>query len=675
MYNSACVCTPAARFCRRQGVRDDLLLQRDVTVLVILPLLAFLIMYLIVLDSRRSGLTTLSVYRDVFLITSILWGTFAILITEGLSCVKSIGRLEIAISWVIAIFILTAVGYRRGVYRIALARTGFHRQWFTPLEWFIVVGISCAVITLAIIAWISPPNTSDSLAYHMPRIVHWIQNRSLQHYSTAYHPQLLTSYFPEAAILQFWLLWGGDRLANLIQWFSMLGSLLAVSAIAKLLGANKSGQLLATGFALSVPIGILQSTSTQTDYVATLWLLCLAYFVILSKKRELNRLEFLSLMLTSGLGMLTKGTFYTFATPFLLWFFISQLRRHGPKRTILIGVLLVGVMLLMNMGFFLRNIETYGGPLGSSEWLEYKTDLRLTPQSWISATVKQVALNFSSPRLDFNQAIIDFVQDLDTKLGVSGEEFNLIWLWNHEDLAGNPIHLVILVASILFLILPFRKVHQGLPAQYGLTFLAAVFLHIIIVMFDVYGVRHQLTIFILGAPILGVLFTEPLFKRLCGPVTFIFLFLSIPWIVFNSTRPIIALRPSPEPWSLRCKYGCTRTGSIFFRTREDLMFANWESLKEPITSMAEIIQAEKCVNVGLRIDSHDMEYLYEWSLDAPQSGLRIETIYTFPDLERYLDPQFKPCAIICTICQEQDEIQGLSRVYAHGDHALYMRSD
>jgi hypothetical protein len=47
------------------------------------------------------------------------------------------------------------------------------------------------------------------------------------------------------------LLWGGDRFVNLVEFFSLLGSVIGVSLIAKMLGAgpgNRSGK-----FALSVP--------------------------------------------------------------------------------------------------------------------------------------------------------------------------------------------------------------------------------------------------------------------------------------------------------------------------------------------------------------------------------------------------------------------------------------
>lgn len=76
----------------------------------------------------------------------------------------------------------------------------------------------------------------------------------------------------EFAIIHFYVLSGGDRLSNGVQWISMLGNLTGVSLIAKQLGGTKESQLLAALIAASLPMGILQASSTQTDYVVTLWL-------------------------------------------------------------------------------------------------------------------------------------------------------------------------------------------------------------------------------------------------------------------------------------------------------------------------------------------------------------------------------------------------------------------
>jgi hypothetical protein len=88
--------------------------------------------------------------------------------------------------------------------------------------------------------------------------------------------------------------------------------------------------------------------------------------------------------------------------------------------------------------------------------------------------------------------------------------------------------------------------------------------------------------------------------------------------------------------------------------------------------MAEKIEQAGCERIGLRLDSHDKEYLYWWGLRAPNDHLRIESISTYPELEKYLDPSFDPCAVICTTCGDRTEAFGLPLRYNRQLQSLFM---
>ena len=55
-----------------------------------------------------------------------------------------------------------------------------------------------------------------------------------------------------------------------------------------------------------------------------------------------------------------------------------------------------------------------------------------------------------------------------------------------------------------------------------------------------------------------------------------------PWVLFNTTRPVIALSPQPGTWELPCTdtFGCTQVGSVFATSRVDLVFANERDIGE-----------------------------------------------------------------------------------------------
>ena len=65
--------------------------------------------------------------------------------------------------------------------------------------------------------------------------------------------------------------------------------------------------------------------------------------------------------------------------------------------------------------------------------------------------------------------------------------------------------------------------------------------------------------------------------------------------------------------------------------------------------------------VGLRIDSHDPEYpiLVAVESSAERDTDRDRCIIR-KRLNRYADPSFKPCAIICTICGGRTQLNGLN---------------
>jgi hypothetical protein len=324
---------------------------------MVLPLASLLSIFLLVVGLVDEGAFR---WRRAFLLSSLLWGVLFLLSSEGLSLFSALSKGGVAIFWGLALILALGLGSYTGAHRKGLAKIKSSQLHLRPFEWLVLGALTLILVTLAVVGWMSPPNNTDSLLYHMPRISHWIQNANLKHYPTGYMHQLWAAPFAEMMILNLKLLWGNDQVANVVQWFSLIGSLIGVSAIASLLGVSRRGQWLTAAFAVSIPMAILQSTSTQTDLVTSFWLICLSYFVVLSRTRDLRRVEWLSLGLAIGLGLLTKGTFYLFAFPLLLWLFIPRLRRFGLQRTILQGLGLLSVVVLLNLGHWTRNVISFG---------------------------------------------------------------------------------------------------------------------------------------------------------------------------------------------------------------------------------------------------------------------------------------------------------------------------
>ena len=90
--------------------------------------------------------------------------------------------------------------------------------------------------------------------------------------------------------------------------------------------------------------------------------------------------------------------------------------------------------------------------------------------------------------------------------------------------------------------------------------------------------------------------------------------------------------------------------------------------------MASIVTDSGCKQIGYRIDSSDPGYLLWWVLGAPESGIRLESVYTYPELERYLDPEYRPCAVICTSCDGMKEFMSLPLEGEYADARLFLES-
>ena len=151
------------------------------------------------------------------------------------------------------------------------------KELFFNFELFFILIILFLTFTISIIY---PPNTLDAMAYHMPKVMNWVQNNNLNFYPTNDLRQLILAPFSEFVILHLYLFFDTDNFSNLVQWYSMFVSCATLSLIIKELGYNYKFQIFGVLFCTTLPMGILQSSSTQTDYVTTMWLVTMVYFLL-----------------------------------------------------------------------------------------------------------------------------------------------------------------------------------------------------------------------------------------------------------------------------------------------------------------------------------------------------------------------------------------------------------
>ena len=335
--------------------------------LAILPLLS-LVLLSIIFGQREYC------WRKAILSAFVIVGVFIVATTEILSLVFWLNFVAVLLAWSLFNFGLLVVivhqKYHQGIiadFTKAIYLFPQQLSWFSVSLLLGIVGIATIVGTIAVVA---PPNTWDSMTYHMSRVVHWIQNGSVAHYPTYNLPQLFHPPFAEFGITHLQILSNSDRFANLIQWFSAVGSGIGVSLIAKELNADRRGQIFAAVFAATIPMGILQASSTQNDYVVTFWLLCLVYYILLSFKTEKKVYIFWFIGASLGLGILTKSSAYLYGFPFMAWFSLALLWRGRWRwqawQTIGLTTLLA---VILNVGHYWRNFDLFNSFLGTPKKL------------------------------------------------------------------------------------------------------------------------------------------------------------------------------------------------------------------------------------------------------------------------------------------------------------------
>jgi hypothetical protein len=633
----------------------------------------FILLFLTSYGKCRNASAGSCDWRRHFLEACLWMGSFIVLVSEALSLFHSLATIPITIAWLCAAVGALSLGLRGGAIRMGWLGL---KEGVRSLDRFDRVAIAAVFIfvaTLFIIAWLSPPNTMDSLQYHMARVVHWAENRSLQPYATQYLPQLVNPIGGELVILNLRLLYGTDHAAGLVQWWAMMGSLVGASFLAAQLGAGRRGQWAALCFVASLPMGIMQATSTQNDYVAALWMVCLASYAVEAWRRDLTAREWTGLGIALGLGLATKGTFYPLAFPWILVVGGRVLLRRVPRTWARAFGLVVVPVLALNVGFWTRSWLAFGSPLGPSTWVTSKTSADMGLPETFSKGILNLMLNFATPSEQVNDRILGWaLEHLHVDDDTAGK-VALIWGWNHEDSAGNPIHLLLIPTTILGLLLKRRRLGFGVLSIY-ITATLAVFASVsIAVVFDTYGIRYQLPFLVLWGPAFGVAASQLGERRIAGLASMLLLVMAVPWLLFNRSRPLIGMKRTPEPLAIPCLpgLGCD-FGSLLLEPPSRILFSNVTYLRYPYEDLTNRIRATSCRSVGLRIDSHDPEYLFWWLLEAPQSGFRLETVDPLPGLEEYLPIDFKPCAIICTTCGDRMTLHGLRFIVNHGNASLFV---
>jgi hypothetical protein len=631
--------------------------------LLSVPVLAFLGLYICL----RLRLPTHE-WRHDLVRAALVWAAIAIWLTEVLSLSSHVHALELALGWLAVGLVAFAIS---GIWRSPLAGIRFPRRpanwdW---LDWTMAAAILLIASAAAVVALRSPPQTWDTLNYHMPRLAHWAQMAAVRPYVTGIEIQNSMPPGAEILFLQPYILANGDTWVNIVDWAATMVTLAGVSLLAKQLGAGRRGQLLAALFAATLPMAIIQASSTMTDVVLALWLVGVSAEVLTIRQPSSKKTASYSMLaLGAGLAIVTKPTAFAYLLPFGVWAAVLLARERPISRAA--GLASLGLLLIfsINAGYFSRNLRLYGNPIAPANRISELGNPWLGGRAFVSNLLRNATYQLSTPSPYVNKAIVLSVMQVHRWMGLGASDPRTTAVGNYkislpttsEDLAQNPVQMLMILAGGICLILRRRDFSPTL-SLFALAIAGGFLMFSLIYKWQVFGSRYLLPFFFLAAPIIGVLAARKMGRTAALLLTAVLVLASLPWLLGIETRPLLARDPN----------GSFR--SILTSNRVDLYFANAPYLKKPYSDMTTLIKGAGCRKVGLMLSGAQAEYPLWPLLGAPASNLELEWLAAGTPSEAYARPDFSACAIIRESHQPFSEnLSGLPLAYRYGSFGLYL---
>jgi hypothetical protein len=614
--------------------------------MLLLGLLPLAALGLLIAVLRRRGRTP----AEAVILGPLLWAYCAAVASEALSLFGALTFVSILAAWSLAVIAL-AFGFLRSG---PLAWTP--RRWPTQIrsaaagliaeEWILAAALLIIGSATLLVALVCPPNNWDSQTYHLPRIEHWIQNRSFAFYLTHIDRQLIYPGLAEVLILPLRLLSDGDRWDNLLQWLAGAGSVLIVGRIALALGASRRGIAFARLMAATLPIGILESSTTQNDLVVTFFLLAMAER-LLAWRDSLRARDAAFFAIATGLALATKGTAYLIGLPLGLWFLAANLR-EGPRALPLL--ITCGFLLLLpNLPGYLRNYDYSGSPLGTGGEATNNNAYGLGELA-VNA-VRNIVVNLATQNSDYDKWLTRFVHERLATLGLDadapeitfpGTTFGVTTYQNNEDIAANPVQLILGAAAVIAVL--FGGASAFPRRRYALCILGATLLFLIVLRWQPWITRLQLPVFALAMPLTAFLVLERESRRarlgaaaaMTG-MAILLIVVASPGLWSNYRRPLFP----PGGFAY----------SIWARSGDEILLLDRPDLYTAFQSAAVYVAQHGDSQIGLIMGGNDWEYpLWRILRRLDIKGLRIEHVgMSDPHLARpYPLGPFHPTLVIST---------------------------
>jgi hypothetical protein len=629
-------------------------------VLAILPLLSFC---LLIAGFRRLGFG----WRKSFLFASIPWSLFLVYSTEFLSAFHALSRFGVADFWLFCAGLTTGwllwktkarTSVALGANTLGdLAREGELDGWDRAALYF-----SAALIAIvALTALVSAPNTWDAMAYHLPRVVQWIGNKGVQSYPTIDRQQLTMPPMGEYVMLHLDLLYGADRLVNLVQWFAWVGSIVGVSLATAELGGNRRAQAFAAVLATTIPTAMLAASGAKNDNVVTYWIV-LTVYLLMVWRRDQSWWMVIAIGASGSLAAFSKGTAYAFLPGLIVacWMMWNNATR---RRFLMCLPIFVLVLFSICGPLWVRNYKMTGSVMGLP-YFDGAGDVEgrkfansnMSPAHAVAGLIRNVSNNVSVPSDRVNAVSTRVFSRLIRAVGVDPNDygqlyrnqngvarpFKVDWFYRDEIMSGNQWNFALFLVGCVLYIANYRGLNKDL-AWLALGLIGSFTMYSALLRWGPWNGKYQVPVFALTVVFVAVVLTRLWSRAAIRVVMFGVLVLSVPLATMNDMRPWISTHNSAD--------------TLLKMPRDKTYFLDaHRRFAESFIAAANSPAVKRCRSVGLDATLLHFEYPMMALINEDGQTHRFQYLAVNNPTVAYADASVSPaCVVVCLECADSAE--------------------
>lgn len=407
------------------------------------------------------------------------------------------------------------------------------------------------IITLFLLTFIqgffSAPNSTDSMVYHLPRVMYWIQEKTLfQDVVRNVHDYLPP--FGQYILLHLYLIFGNDSFLFFSQWFAYVVTVIISGVIAGSLGANKQVSRYTSLLVACLPVALMQASGTKIDLIVT-GLVVICTYMVLNLKEE-KFWDYIALGFGFGLGSLTKQTFLLYALIPSTILLVKLLRSN--KRYLFFVPLVFTIFLVVQARFISQNLLLYGNASGSKEDYAGLAIQDISLKGVSSNLIKNTMLHIPIPI--YTKQAEDLILYIHKLLGIDVNDCSTTFcdpdfrfkitrfIYPQEDIAANTFHLLLITTAGVMLLWQLIKGRLSFLESfiYGLAILSYVAFSTFL-KWQPFHSRLHMPFFVIGT-IISVLILSKFKKGVffLKVVLALSVFLALALIFLNVTRPYVS---------------------------------------------------------------------------------------------------------------------------------------